>query len=196
VNETILNAREGTAVPSSLVTVRVIAVGSMNPVKIGATRAILAKVYPAARIDGVSVPSSVADQPFGDDETIRGAIARATAARIALAADLGVGIEGGVVEQPDGAMHTCAWAAIVNADGVTGVGGSLSMPLPNAVAAMVRNGTELGHAMDALIGATNTKHVQGAVGILTGGLVDRQRAYEIILSYAIAPFVTPEFYNR
>jgi inosine/xanthosine triphosphatase len=196
VNETILNAREGTAVPSSLVTVRVIAVGSMNPVKIGATRAILATVYPAARIDGVSVPSSVADQPFGDDETIRGAIARATAARIALAADLGVGIEGGVVEQPDGAMRTCAWAAIVDADGVTGVGGSLSMPLPNAVAAMVRNGTELGHAMDALIGATNTKHAQGAVGILTGGLVDRQRAYEIILSYAIAPFVTPEFYNR
>jgi inosine/xanthosine triphosphatase len=181
---------------SLLSAVRSIAVGSTNPVKFNAVRAVLEPLAPQAKFARVAVASTVADQPFGDDETIRGAIARATAARIALAADLGVGIEGGVVEQPDGAMHTCAWAAIVNADGVTGVGGSLSMPLPNAVAAMVRNGTELGHAMDALIGATNTKHAQGAVGILTGGLVDRQRAYEIILSYAIAPFVTPELYNR
>jgi inosine/xanthosine triphosphatase len=199
VNESILNAREADAAAtllSSLASVRAIAVGSTNPVKIGAARAILGRLCPAARIDGVSVPSTVADQPFGDDETIRGAIARATAARIALGAEIGVGIEGGVVEGSDGTMRTCAWAAIVDANGRSSVGGSLSMPLPNAVAAMVREGTELGHAMDALIGATNTKHAQGAVGILTGGLVDRQRAYEIIVSYAVAPFVTPALYDR
>jgi non-canonical (house-cleaning) NTP pyrophosphatase len=32
-----------------------------------------------------------------------------------LGAELGVGIEGGVVEQPDGSMRTCASAVIVDA---------------------------------------------------------------------------------
>ncbi len=195
-NESILNARPADAASSPLVHIRAIAVGSKNPVKIGATRAILGPLAPAAHIEGVSVPSTVADQPFGDEETIRGAVARAHAARIALGADLGVGIEGGVVEGADGTMRSCAWAAIVDATGYSSVGGSLSMPLPDSVAKMVRDGVELGHAMDALTGATNTKHAQGAVGILTNGLVDRQRAYEILVSYAVAPFVTPELYGR
>ena len=47
------------------------------------------------------------------------ALARANAARLALDTDWGVGIEGGVVEQPDGSMRTCAWAVIVDATGKT-----------------------------------------------------------------------------
>ena len=174
---------------------KLIAVGSTNPVKIGAARAVISLRWPDARVDGISVPSTVRDQPFGDDETIRGAVARAHAAREALGADLGVGIEGGVVESPDGTMRTCAWAAIVDANGARGVGGSLAMQLPPRVAAMIRDGLELGHAMDQLIDAHNTKHGAGAVGILTDGMVDRQRAYEVIVTYALAPFVTPTLYS-
>jgi inosine/xanthosine triphosphatase len=175
--------------------IRTIAVGSTNPVKIAAARAVLAPLAPSARIDGVSVPSTVADQPFGDDETIRGALARASAARAALGAEIGVGIEGGVVEESSGAMRTCAWAAIVGADGRHGVGGSLAMPLPREVAEMIRGGLELGHAMDRLVKEHNTKHGKGAVGILTAGLVDRQAAYEVLVTYALAPFLTPGLYG-
>jgi non-canonical (house-cleaning) NTP pyrophosphatase len=57
--------------------VRAIAVGSTNPVKIGAVRAILEPLAPNASIAGVAVRSTVRDQPLGDDETIRGALARA-----------------------------------------------------------------------------------------------------------------------
>lgn len=176
--------------------VRSIAIGSINPVKIGAVRAILAPLAPDASIEGVAVASTVADQPFGDDETIRGALARATAARVALGAELGVGIEGGVVAQADGSMRTCAWAAIVDGNGRSGVGGSLAMSLPARVAGMIRDGIELGHAMDRFVGAHDTKRGAGAVGILTAGLVDRQRAYEVLVSYALAPFLTPELYER
>jgi non-canonical (house-cleaning) NTP pyrophosphatase len=55
---------------------------------------------------------------------------------------------------------------------------------------MIRGGLELGHAMDRLIAEHNTKQGKGAVGILTAGLVDRQRAYEVLVSYALAPFLT------
>lgn len=180
----------------SLQSLRRVAVGSTNPVKVAAVRAVLAAAGASAEIASIGVASTVRDQPVGDDETIRGAMARANAAREAAGAELGVGIEGGVVELPDGSMRTCAWAAIVDADGVTGVGGSLAMPLPDAVAALVRGGLELGHAMDRYVNERDTKRGKGAVGILTGGLVDRQRAYESLVSYALAPFLTPELYRR
>jgi inosine/xanthosine triphosphatase len=180
---------------SSFHAIETIAVGSTNPVKIAAARAVLGPLAPGARINGIAVASTVADQPFGDDETIRGARARAMAARDAAQAQLGVGIEGGVVEQLDGSMRTCAWAVIVDREGRAGVGGSLAIPLPDRVATMIRDGLELGHAMDRLVGEHNTKHGLGAVGILTAGLVDRQRAYEVLVSYAVARFLTPEFYD-
>src|SRR5690349_15008501 len=131
----------------ALPSLRRVAVGSTNVVKIAAARAVVAQLAPSAIVEGVAVPSTVRDQPWRDEETIRGARARAAAAREALDADLGVGIEGGVVEAPEG-LRTCAWVAVVHRDGRAGTGGSLAMPLPPAVASLVRQGAELGDAMD------------------------------------------------
>ena len=175
--------------------VRRVAVGSTNPVKVAAVRAVLAGVVPGAVIDARAVASGVPDQPWGDDETIRGARTRARAARAAEDADLGVGLEGGVVDGPQG-VRTCAWCVVVHRDGREGVGGSLAMPLPEAVAQMLREGRELGHAMDALVARHGTKHGAGAVGILTDGRIDRQAAYEVLVTYALAPFLTPALYAR
>jgi inosine/xanthosine triphosphatase len=179
---------------NALAAVRRVAVGSTNPVKIGAVRSVLAVAAPQATVDGIAVASGVPDQPRGDDETIRGARARAVAAQHALDAELGVGIEGGIVEEGNGSMRTCAWAVVVDRSGRIGVGGSLAMPLPERVASMIRDGLELGHAMDRLVGAHDTKRGAGAVGILTNGLVDRQGAYETLVAYALAPFLVPALY--
>ena len=170
-----------------------VVVGSTNPVKIAAVRAVLERAGVNARIEGIAVASGVSEQPFGDAETIRGATQRARAALEATGADLAVGLEGGVVEE-GGRMRTCAWASVVGRDGRVGVGGSLAMTLPAPVAALVRDGVELGHAMDRVTGAHDTKRGVGAVGILTAGLVDRQRAYESLVAYALAPFLAPEHY--
>jgi inosine/xanthosine triphosphatase len=172
-----------------------VAVGSGNPVKLAAAQAVLAWAAPGATIRSQAVPSGVPDQPFGDEETIAGARERARRAREALDADLGVGLEGGVVDGPGG-MRTCAWCVVVHRDGREGVGGSLAMPLPDAVAQMIRDGEELGHAMDRLVAERGTKHGKGAVGILTAGRIDRQGAYEVLVTYALAPFVTPALYAR
>jgi len=179
----------------ALSALRHVAVGSKNPVKVQAVREVLRFTAPEAVIAGVTVDSGVPDQPWGDAETISGARARAIAAREALSAELGVGIEGGVVENPDGSLRTCAWAVIVDGAGREGVGGSLAMPLPERVAALVRAGMELGDAMDAVTGQVDVKRAAGAVGILTGGLVDRQEAYEVIVAYALAPFMTKAMYS-
>ncbi len=93
------------------------------------------------------------------------------------------------------ARCTCAWAAIVDAEGRTGLGGSLAMPLPPPVAALIREGQELGHAMDAVSRALDTKRGPGAVGILTGGLMDRQGAYEPLVMYALSRFVRAELWE-
>lgn len=186
-----------------LARIRHVGVGSANPVKVGAVRAVVARVAPDAVVNGTAVPSGVPDQPWGDAQTIEGALARA---RLALGhalahgnasadATLGVGVEGGVVEEPDGSLRTCAWAAVVDAAGRTGVGGSLAMPLPPGVARLIRGGAELGHAMDTVSRGVDTKRGPGAVGILTGGLMDRQRAYEPLITFALARFIAAEYWE-
>lgn len=177
-----------------LVNIHRVAVGSTNPVKLAAVRAVIARLAPHVTVDGVAAPSDVPDQPVGDAQTIAGATNRARAARELLSADLGIGIEGGVVDG-GGQMRTCAWAVAVARDGTPHVGGSLSMPLPDAVAELIRSGVELGHAIDRLVGTTNIKHGAGAVGILTDGLVNRQAAYETIVAYALAPLVSAHVYG-
>ena len=167
-----------------------VVVGSENPVKIGAVRAVLSRCATSVVVHGVAVPSGVPDQPWGDDETRRGALARARAA-LALdpVADLGIGLEGGVVREQDGGVRTCAWAAIVDRQGVTSSGGSLAMPLPPAVVALLDAGVELGHAMDTIVQSSNVKQGRGAVGILTGNLLTRQQAYEPLVTYALARWI-------
>lgn len=164
-----------------------VVVGSTNPVKIAAVHAVFNRCSAVVTVYGVAVVSGVPDQPWGDDQTRAGAAARAHAALATdPSADMGAGLEGGVVRDADGAIRTCAWAAIVDRDGLVSTGGSLAMPLPPAVAALLEQGVELGHAMDQVARTTGTKHGGGAVGLLTAGLISRQGAYEPLVTYALA----------
>lgn len=140
--------------------------------------------------------SGVPDQPWGDAETQAGAVTRAAAA-LALdpTADLGVGVEGGVVREADGSVRTCAWVAVVDREGVTSLGGSLAMPLPPAVVALLDAGVELGLAMDQVARTSGTKHGRGAVGVLTAGLISRQQAYEPLVTYALARWLGGEVWS-
>ena len=169
-------------------------VGSSNPVKIAASREVLSRVHHGrVTVRGVSVHSGVPKQPWGDEETLDGAVRRAEAALDVEGATLGVGLEGGLVEV-SGHVFTCAWCAVVQADGTTGVAGGANLLLPPRVARAVRQGAELGPTMDALTGIENTKLRQGAIGILTQDYLDRQSAYEHILTLALARLLSPGYY--
>ena len=61
------------------------------------------------------------------------------------------------------------------------------MLLPEVVAERVlRDGRELGEAMDEYANTQDVKRGKGAIGVLTHGLLDRQGAYEYIVKLAMA----------
>jgi len=149
----------------------------------------LSQVYPEAIFAALEVPSEVPEQPWGDEQTRRGAFNRANHALRHLSAEFGVGLEGGLVETSVGLM-TCAWGAMVDSRGQVGYGGGVHVLLPPIVADILKEHGELGPAMDALVNEEDTKRGRGAVGILTNGLTSRQAAYEQLVAMAAAPFVT------
>lgn len=180
-----------------------VVVGSKNPTKVGAVQAVMNRAVRNGLVPGVShsavsgleVPSGVSDQPFGEEETRRGAIGRA---RIVLEtgpeATWGIGIEGGVVRLEDG-LYTCAWCAIADRQGHTALGGGLYMPLPPAIVRDLEAGYELGDATDRLFKVSQSKHAGGALGHLSKNLHSRQGAYEAIFTYALVKFLNPELYE-
>lgn len=171
-----------------------IAVGSANPVKIAAVRTMVQRIWPEAEVIAVDTPSGISAMPMSDAETLTGARNRAETARQAAAADLGVGLEGGVNQEPFGlALH--GWVVIVDGNGREGIGGGARLPLPPVIAQRVLAGEELGDVMDDLLDDHNVKQKGGAVGALTAGLVMRQETFAIAVAYALSPFIVPELHN-
>ncbi len=170
-----------------------VALGSTNPAKLAAVRGALSKLAPGAEIVALDVASGVRDQPWGERETRQGAIARARAALDAGLADLGIGLEGGVIDQGAG-LELVSWVAVVDRGGRVGLASGLRFMLPARAAQRLRAGAELGDVMDALFGTKQSKRDSGAVGLLTEGFVSRADAFADLVAMACAPFLFPELY--
>lgn len=171
-----------------------IVVASQNPVKLAAIGDGFQRVWPDTSfvVEGVSVPSGVSDQPMTSAETLQGAHNRATNARAAApGADYYAGIEGGVEDTPQG-LSVFAWIVILSA-GRTGQAQTGTFFLPDAVAKLVREGVELGHADDIVFQRENSKQGNGAIGLLTGNIIDRRAYYEHAVILALVPFLNPAF---
>ena len=173
----------------------IIAVGSTNPAKVGAVRDVVKRVWPEVELCPVAVPAGVRAMPMSDAECLDGARNRALAALKATAADLAVGLEGGVNDEPDGLM-LLGWVVVVDGNGREGVGGGARLPLPVHIADRVTAGEELGPIMDEILGQRNVKKKGGAVGALTNGLVLRRETFAVAVAYALAPFVSPQLYQE
>lgn len=155
---------------------------------------VLRRVYrPEITVQALAVASDVPDQPWGDEETRRGALNRARAAQQQTGADFGVGIEGGLLEVA-GEFYTSAWCAVLRQDGIVGLSGGENMLLPNSVVEKLHAGQELGQAIDAVTGAHNSKQQGGAIGAFTAGYLSRQTAYEHLMTLALARFLQPTYY--
>lgn len=173
----------------------VVIVASLNPVKIHAVRAGFGRLFPDDdwRVTGCPAESEVSHQPMDDAETLHGAESRARNARTARPnADYWVGIEGGV-EDRDGVLHGFAWIVVLSRDR-EGRSRTASFEIPPAIAALVRDGIELGEADDQFFGREDSKQTNGAVGMLTGDVVDREELYAPAVVLALIPFRNAKLY--
>jgi inosine/xanthosine triphosphatase len=180
---------------------KIIAVASKNPVKIRAAREGFTRMFPTESFEllPVSVLSGVDDQPYTSQQTLQGAFNRAQGAKAQHPqADYWVGIEGGVEEAPEtdllaGELCAFAWVVVLSNDQI-GKGRTGTLFLPRRVAELVRQGKELGEADDIVFGRSNSKQENGAVGLLTGDVMDRAAFYIHAIILALVPFKNTALY--
>lgn len=170
-------------------------VASKNPVKINCVKNAFSTAFgkDGLSFDGISVPSGVPDQPMTSQETLEGAINRAKNAK-KMTPDAGywVGIEGGI-DQNDGNMEAFAWVVILSRKKL-GKAKTAVFYLPEKIATLVNEGVELGHADDLVFKRDNSKQKDGAIGILTNGIIDREKYYEQAVIMALIPFMNEALY--
>ncbi|TCT19915.1 inosine/xanthosine triphosphatase [Melghiribacillus thermohalophilus] len=147
-------------------------VGSNNPAKVNAVQ----KVFPNEQVEGVKVSSNVSLQPFSDEETLEGAINRARQCAQMDKDVIGIGLEGGVMEL-EGRLYVCNWGALADEKGNLYTAGGARIALPDEIAKELKRGKELGDIMDEYTKKQNVKHHEGAIGIFTNHLVDRETMF-------------------
>lgn len=160
-----------------------IAVGSANHVKVAAVRSVMERIYGEVRVVGVEVSSGVPLQPFGD-QTHQGSVNRAKAALGDH--DMAVGIEAGVFEMFDG-LYDIQHCTILTRDGRMTFGQGSGFRYPDTVADLVRKGMTVGDAMKEVYGNTEIGKKQGAIGLLSKGLLDRKTLTEQSVMAAMIP---------
>lgn len=178
-----------------------IVVGSKNPVKVESVRKVFKEVVgdlggeTSCEVVGVGVESGVPDQPWGDDEIIKGARNRAKGAlETDPGAEFGVGLEGGVSEELK-RMYSSAWCAVARKNGVVGVGGGMRFEIPEKMANIIRGGKEMGEVMDEFTKKENVKQKEGSIGVLTKNHTNRQKSYEQLVKYALVRFLGEEWFK-
>jgi inosine/xanthosine triphosphatase len=174
---------------------KLVIVGSKNPVKIKCTENAFQSLFEDYFIvEGLNVDANVGEQPHGDVETYTGAYNRAFEAKKAFPeADYWVGIEGGVDEVGE-QMVAFAWMVVLNGSNQIGKAKTGTFFLPEVISKLVRGGMELGEADDQVFQQTHSKQGNGAVGILTNGVVNRLEYYQQAVTLALIPFAQKNLY--
>ena len=160
-----------------------VAVGSANRVKVEAVREVMESIYGSVRVYAVDAKSGVPDQPF-EAETHRGAVNRA---KEALGdRDLSVGIEAGVFEMY-GELMDIQHCAIIDQNGRITVGMGSGFAYPKEIADLVRGGLTVGQAVDKVYGKNAVGHSEGAIGMLSKGIMDRKELTKQSILAAMIP---------
>jgi len=164
-------------------------VGTRNTLKVRAVRAAFAAVFDDESLDVVAMATEggVSSQPF-DDEVVQGAICRARGALTG--ADYGVGIEAGLVRFPGYDDYlSVQFCAVLDRTGRLTVGHGPGYTLPQEVLDRLMNGSTLNREMSRLSGIPEIKEKEGAIGILSGGRIDRFSITREAVLMALIPHI-------
>ncbi len=174
-----------------------IAVGSNNPVKVGATLLGFKAMWPEHiyTVKPFKFKSAVSAQPMSDSETIEGALYRADRALLRCkSATYGVGLEGGSHKIGLDWFET-GWCVVVDHSGNYGISSSIRMKIPEKVMQWLNlHGGEVGDAMDSIFKKKNIKQKQGFFGLMTENRITRTSAYADAVISALSRFVYPKLF--
>jgi inosine/xanthosine triphosphatase len=188
----------------------IVAVGSTRKPKLRAVtealKAFAPKLVPDGDFEvvGLEVESGVSLTPSSSEELMRGARQRVERL-VQLARETRkpwryfVGLEGGLeVLQDDRSRRVFleSWAYV--SDGARGFyGRSGGIELPEELAhEVLERGFDLSDAMDRLAGAIGIRDGQGAWGVLSSDLIQRDESFRIAVITAFAPFYNAKMYGR
>ena len=164
-----------------------IAIGSVNPAKVKAVEEACKEQDIDVIVTPMSVPSGVSNQPFSDEETIQGAVNRATNCLLEENIEIGIGLEGGVVETPFG-LFVCNWGALLVKGESPIIAGGARIRLPEDVAERLRKGEELGPVMEDVSKVRNVSKKEGAIGIFTNNVITRDEMFTHVMKILIGQF--------
>jgi inosine/xanthosine triphosphatase len=169
-------------------------VGTRNPVKVEAVRAVFSRAFGPmeVEVEAVEVDPGVPKEPFGE-EIARGAVRRAKEAL--RDADFGVGIEAGLVwHEVLRTYFDVQFCAILDREGRLTVGHGSGFVYPPRVIEEVRKGRAVGEVMSELAGIPEIGRKEGSVGYLSRGLLTRTELTEQAVLAALIPRIRPELY--
>jgi non-canonical (house-cleaning) NTP pyrophosphatase len=185
-----------------------VAVGSTRPPKVEAVRRVLASLAPfvvplrGASVTALDLGNVGPAMPLTLQELLDGSRMRAVRVMERLRAqgeapDLAVGLEGGLDVRHEGDSRRgflMSWAYVTDGRrGAHGCGGAIELPR-SLLENVVDLRRELGAVADEAVGEIDVRGRQGTWGVLTRGLVDRTRSFELALLNALAPFYNEERY--
>lgn len=177
---------------------KIIYIGSENPVKIESTRREFEEVFKDISqfvFIGKSISSWVGEQPMTSDETLLGAKNRANNLKAKYPnGDYFVGLEGGIRSHGN-EMEAFAWIVIFS-NQMIGKAQTSTFQLPPKIVDLINQGMELGHADDIVFKRKNSKQGNGAVGLLTNNVIDRVEYYMHAVILALIPFINAELYTK
>lgn len=178
-----------------------ILVASKNLAKINAVETAFGTLFPEwnCTCEGVSVPSGVPDQPFGE-ETFLGAKQRLhnlenKAKEQAIAYDFLVSLEGGISSFL-GDWYCYAAAMVISKEGQTGHGTSPMYPLPQELMEEVEAGRELGKVLIERTGDPNAKQRGGTIGLLSKDRIKRADLLAQGVQMALIPLLNPSLWKK
>lgn len=175
----------------------IVAVGTSNPIKVRAVENVFSKFFSAVVVMK-RIPSGVPSQPIGLDVTVKGAISRAKGALDAdPQAELGVGIEAGIIPVPgtlSGYMDQ-QFAAIIDRSGRVTLGGGPSFEYPRfMVKRVLEERIEVNSLMAELTGEPLLGHKEGAIGYFSRGALNRTKLTELAVLMALIPRLNEGLY--
>jgi len=175
-----------------------IVVGSENLPKSAAVRQSFTRAFPHEKridVEMVRTESGVSSHPVSGEESILGALNRASkAGELRPGADYYVGIEGGLLRVGD-RVWEIGWVVIRDSLGKVATGLSSGIEIKGDILRRITSGIELNDILEHDFQIVAAGNANGFYGLATDDLVTRQAAYEQGIAFALAQFLHPEFYS-